>query len=216
MSWPLYLTFVAGCIALVMSPGPDLIFVLSRGLTFGPRGGVIAASSILLGLLTHTSITLLGLAAILTASPMAFQALKWLGVAYLLFLSYQIIRSEGALPPASGGGVRGRESVNERVPVKRIIRQGYLINILNPGALLTFTAYIPQFVPADTDHHLRVLLLLAVTLVLIAFLWFCLAGTFAGAFNRFIQESPRIERLMRICFGSLLLILALGLAFKIH
>lgn len=205
MTLAVYLACMLGAGALVLSPGPDFIFSLSRGLVHGWRGGVTAASGIALGLMTHTLVALLGVSALLAASPSAFGVLKVLGAVYLVYLSLRMLTGRDLQFPA---GMESSLGTPVALPYLKILRQGYTVNVLNPGAALTLAAYFPPFIPQDSEHKQALFLLLAGSLVAMAFVWFSLAGTFAGAFTGFLRAHPRVLRGVRLLFGSILLALA--------
>lgn len=158
-AWPVFLSFVAAGLALNIVPGADMTFVIASAARGGRRDGMIAALGIGAGALVHIVAAVLGLSAILASSQAAFEAIKWLGAAYLLWLAISLLRSGDARdgqkrPPASPW---------------RLFRAAMLVNILNPKVALFFLAFLPQFVdPAAQAPALQILCL---------GLWFDFAGT---------------------------------------
>ncbi|HTU11039.1 MAG TPA: LysE family translocator [Allosphingosinicella sp.] len=158
-AWPVFLSFVAAGLALNIVPGADMTFIIASAARGGRRDGVIAALGVGAGALVHIVAAVLGLSAILASSPAAFEAIKWLGAAWLLWLAVSLLRSGGA----AADGPRPPQSS------WRLFRAAMLVNILNPKVALFFLAFLPQFVdPAAAAPALQILCL---------GLWFDLAGT---------------------------------------
>lgn len=130
------LTFVPAALALNLTPGADMMFTLAQGLKAGPRAGLAANAGIAVGGMIHTLVAGLGLGALVAAHPMAFDVIRWAGVAYLLFLALQVLR---AGPLQTGGRVTPR-------PVARVFLDGMMVNLLNPKVILFILAFLPQFV----------------------------------------------------------------------
>lgn len=198
-----FIVFVLGALALVASPGPDFLYVLSRGIAQGPKAGVLSAFGISLGLLAHTTLATLGLTVLLQTSFVAFQIVKFAGAIYLVYLGVKMLRSEGF----SG------QSERPALKTSAIVRQAMLTNVFNPKAALTFLAFLPQFVkPGHGSTSLQVLIL-GITLVLLALAWFSLVGTFAGAIGAWLQQRPRFSGWVQRLTGSVLIALGVRLAF---
>ncbi|NUR12589.1 MAG: LysE family translocator, partial [Bradyrhizobium sp.] len=132
MSWSFLLT----SLIVVASPGTGVLYTLAAALTRGSRASLAAAFGCTLGIVPHICAAMLGLAAVLHTSALAFAALKWGGVLYLLYMSWQALRETGAL------AVEGK--IEER-SIGRVIVTGFLINILNPKLSIFFLAFLPQF-----------------------------------------------------------------------
>src|SRR3954466_11441414 len=141
MSW----SFVITSLIVIVSPGTGVLYTLAAALTRGSRMSVAAAFGCTLGIVPHLAAAMLGLAAVLHTSALAFAALKWLGVAYLLYMAWQALRQRGAL------------AVDDRVDARsagKVIVTGFLINILNPKLSIFFLAFLPQFIAVDEGHPL--------------------------------------------------------------
>jgi len=158
--WPVFLSFVAAGLALNIVPGADMTFIIASAARGGRRAGMIASLGVGAGALVHILAAVLGLSAILASSQAAYDAIKWAGAAYLLWLAVSLLRTraapaqDGAPPPAPGW---------------RLFRAAMLVNILNPKVALFFLAFLPQFVdPAAAVPALQILCL---------GLWFDFAGT---------------------------------------
>src|ERR1700675_2488591 len=137
--------FLLTSLIVVVSPGTGVLYTLAAGLSRGSRASVVAAFGCTLGIVPHMAAAIMGLAALLHTSALAFQTLKYLGVAYLLYMAWTALREKGALKverkvgPPSGFGV---------------IISGFLVNILNPKLSIYFFAFLPQFVSASEPHPL--------------------------------------------------------------
>ena len=126
---------------VILLPGTGVIYTLAYGLGKGWRASVLAALGCTFGIVPHIAASIAGLAALLHASALAFQVVKYLGVAYLFYMAWGVLRDDGVLEVSERGG---------SVPAHRIVINGFLINILNPKLSLFFLAFLPQFVPANT------------------------------------------------------------------
>ena len=158
--WPLFLSFVVAGLALNIVPGADMTFVIAAAARGGRRDGTIAALGIGAGTLFHILAAVLGLSAILASSQTAFNLIKWIGAAYLLWIAFSLLRSGGSADDGAGAPA---------VSGLRLLRAAMLVNILNPKVALFFLAFLPQFVdPAAALPTLQILCL---------GLWFDLVGT---------------------------------------
>jgi threonine/homoserine/homoserine lactone efflux protein len=130
------LAFIPAALALNLTPGADMMFTLAQGLKAGPRAGLAANAGIAAGGMVHTAVAGLGLGALVAAHPVAFDAIRWAGVAYLLYLAVQSLRG-GALDVDAAVAVR---------PLGRVFLDGMMVNLLNPKVILFILAFLPQFV----------------------------------------------------------------------
>lgn len=146
----LFLAFLVAAWVLILTPGPDMLFVIGQTLAGGPRRGWAAMFGIVTGALVHIILAASGVAALIAASPMLFDALRLAGAAYLLWLAF------GALRAAARGGAR----LEPAAPARAAFRDGLLTNLTNPKVILFFLAFLPQFVdPARSPPWLQMLLL---------------------------------------------------------
>src|SRR5215213_3999373 len=129
--------FLVTSLIVVASPGTGVLYTLAAGLSRGPRASLVAAFGCTLGIVPHMAAAILGLAALLHTSALAFQTLKYLGVAYLLYMAWSALREHGALAVESEVGARS---------AARVIASAIAINILNPKLSIFFLAFLPQFV----------------------------------------------------------------------
>ena len=156
-----YLLFVAGSVLLVVTPGPDMAYLLARCVAQGRKAGIVAALGFNVGGYLHLTAALLGLSAMLAASPRAFTAVKWLGAGYLIYLGVRAVIA--TRPEAVVGAV---EHDHRRLRV--IFWQAFLSDALNPKVGVFFLAFLPQFVDRDGDGRTVQMLLLGVTVCMIA------------------------------------------------
>src|ERR1700759_677812 len=139
------LSFLLTSLIVVVSPGTGVLYTLAVALTRGSRASVAAAFGCTLGILPHMLAAMLGLAAVLHTSALAFSALKWCGVVYLLYMAWQTLGERGAL------AVDGRM---DEAKQRRLIVTGFLINTPNPKLSIFFLAFLPQFIAASEPHPL--------------------------------------------------------------
>lgn len=190
---------------VILLPGTGVLYTLAFGLSRGWRASLVAAFGCTLGIVPHIAASIAGLAAILHTSAVAFQTLKYLGVAYLFFMAWGVLRDSGAL------------QLSERdasIPARRIIVNGFLLNILNPKLSLFFLAFLPQFVPADIAHPTSHMLGLAGIFMLLTFIVFAIYGAFAAATRQYVVARPRVLLWLRRCFAGAFGLLGLRLAFS--
>ncbi|SHN69259.1 LysE family translocator [Bradyrhizobium erythrophlei] len=200
MSWAFLLT----SLIVVVSPGTGVLYTLAAGLKGGARTAVAASIGCTLGILPAMMAAMVGLAAVLHASALAFAALKWLGVGYLLYMAWQSLREEGALSvDASKSG-----------PAEaRVIVRGFLINILNPKLSIFFLAFLPQFISADEVHPLARMLELSTTFMVMTFVVFVLYGLFAAGVRDHVVSRPTVLAWLRRAFAGGFALLGVKLAF---
>jgi threonine/homoserine/homoserine lactone efflux protein len=199
--------FLLTSLIVVLMPGTGVIYTLSCGLLQGRLASVAAAFGCTLGILPHMAASMLGLAALLHASALAFQAVKFAGVAYLLYLAWGMWRA-GSAP------VAGPEA-GQRVPggLARVAVRGILINILNPKLSIFFLAFLPQFTPADATDPLWSMAGHSAVFMLMTFAVFVLYGTFAALARERGISSPRAMRWLSRSFAGLFAALGVRLAF---
>jgi len=188
------LSFVVTSLIVIASPGTGVLYTLAAALTRGSRMSVAAAFGCTLGIVPHLAAAMLGLAAVLHTSALAFATLKWLGVAYLLYMAWQALRQRGAL------------AVDDRVDARsaaKVIVTGFLINILNPKLSIFFLAFLPQFIAAGEAHPLLLMLELGIAFMAMTFAVFVLYGLFAASVrDRIISRPAAMTWLRRIFAGG--------------
>lgn len=200
----LSLNFLVTCLIVVLIPGTGVIFTISTGLTAGKRASVSAALGCTAGIIPHLLASILGLSALLHTSALAFEALKYAGAAYLLYLAYATWRDRSAFAMNDTPAVSTARS---------LVIRGVLLNILNPKLTIFFLAFLPQFVtPGSTAPALQMLVLSSVFMAM-TFAVFVLYGLLANVFRRAVIESPRVQNWLRRSFAAAFAGLGLNLAF---
>jgi threonine/homoserine/homoserine lactone efflux protein len=196
--------FLVTSLIIIVSPGTGVLYTLATGLSRGSRASVVAAFGCTLGIVPHMAAAMMGLAALLHASALAFQTLKYLGVAYLLYMAWSALRERGAL--------KVEEDVRA-LSATQVIVSAILINILNPKLSIFFFAFLPQFVSAHEPHPLSRMLELSTVFMVLTFAVFVVYGLFAAAVRRHIISRPRILIWMRRTFAAAFVVLGAKLAF---
>jgi threonine/homoserine/homoserine lactone efflux protein len=185
--------FLITSLVVIVSPGTGVLYTLAAGLSRGARASVVAAFGCTLGIVPHMAAAIFGLAALLHTSALAFQAFKWLGVAYLLYMAWSAWRERGTL--------RVEENIGARSALKVTV-EAILINILNPKLSIFFFAFLPQFVSADEAHPLAHMAGLSAVFMLLTFVVFVGYGLFASAVRRHVISRPRVLTWMRRTFAA--------------
>jgi threonine/homoserine/homoserine lactone efflux protein len=195
--------FLLTTLVIVATPGTGVLYTLAAGLSRGARASVVAAVGCTLGIVPHMLAAITGLAALLHTSALAFQVLKYLGVAYLLYMAWGTLRDRTAL------------SVDHAParPAARVIGSGILINILNPKLTIFFFAFLPQFVSAGTPGSVIRMVGLSAVFMLLTLVVFSVYGIFASAVRRHVIARPRVVAWMRRTFAATFVALGARLAF---
>jgi threonine/homoserine/homoserine lactone efflux protein len=197
--------FLITSLIVVLIPGTGVLFTISIGLTQGKRASVFAALGCTAGIVPHLLATILGLAALLHTSALAFQTLKYAGVAYLLYIAYATWKDTAALEA-------------DTTPLKStpwsLISKAVFLNILNPKLTIFFLAFLPQFVNQTATSPLGQLLVLSAIFMAMTFVVFVAYGFLAHAFRTAVIESPRVQTLIRRSFAAAFAGLAADLAIS--
>jgi len=199
------LEFLITSFIVVVSPGTGVLYTLAAGLSRGARASVVAAFGCTIGIVPHMAAAIMGLAALLHTSALAFQVFKYLGVAYLLYMAWSTLRERGAL--------RVEKEVGARSAVQVTVT-GILINILNPKLSIFFLAFLPQFISVDESHPLSRMLILSGVFMLMTFVVFIGYGLFAASIRDRIISRPRVLTWMRRTFAAAFVALGAKLAFS--
>jgi len=195
--------FLATTIIVVATPGTGVLYNLSAGLSRGRQASVLAAAGCTLGIVPHVLATITGLAALMHTSALAFGILKYLGVAYLLYLAWATLRDKEAIAVRADAAPR---------PAGRVITSGILINLLNPKLTIFFVALLPQFVPAGEPDSLARMVELSAVFMLVTFVVFTGYGIFAAAVRNHLVSQPQIMTWIRRAFAGSFLALGARLA----
>jgi threonine/homoserine/homoserine lactone efflux protein len=202
---PQLLMFIAAGWLLNLTPGPDVLYIVSSALRSGVRAGLVAALGIVSGCFVHVFAAALGVGALLATSATAFTALKWIGAAYLMWMGIQLLFAKGG-----GSSIVPADAARARQPadLRRIYRRGFLTNVLNPKVALFFLAFVPQFIAPGTPDKVAAFLLLGLLFNLnslpINFGYAWLAGWASrrvGAVQRALHGMDRAAGVMFVGFG---------------
>ncbi len=196
--------FLVTSFIVVVSPGTGVLYTLAAGLSRGSRASVVAAFGCTIGIVPHMAAAIMGLAALLHTSALAFQIFKYLGVAYLLYMAWSTLQERGAL--------RIEREVGARSAVQVTVT-GILINILNPKLSIFFLAFLPQFVSAGEPNPLARMLALSAVFMLMTFVVFVGYGLFAASIRDHVISRPRVLTWMRRAFAGAFAALGGRLAF---
>lgn len=195
--------FLVTSLVVVLIPGTGVIYTISNGLFLGWRASIAAASGCTAGIIPHLTASILGLSAILHTSALAFQGIKYAGVAYLLYLAWGMWRETGALQFDSKPSKKG---------LWQIIRRGFLINILNPKLSIFFLAFLPLFVDADSTSPTLHMVMLSAIFMAMTFVIFILYGISANGVRRYFASSPQFIVWLQRTFAATFAALGIKLA----
>ena len=185
--------FLVTSLIVVLVPGTGVLYTVSTGLAQGRTASVYAALGCTAGILPHLLATVLGLAAVMHTSALAFQLLKYAGVAYLLYVAFATWRDRSAF--AVDGSVT-------RASAPGLVVKAFLLNILNPKLTIFFLAFLPQFVDPGASRPLLQLLALSAVFMLMTFMVFVVYGFAAHAFRQRVIGSERVQRWLRYGFAA--------------
>ena len=197
--------FLVTSLIVVISPGTGVLYTLATGLSRGSRASVVAAFGCTIGIVPHMAAAIMGLAALLHTSALAFQVFKYLGVAYLLFMAWNTLREHGTL--------RVEKEVGARSAVQVTVT-AILINILNPKLSIFFLAFLPQFISAGEPEPLSRMLELSAVFMLMTFVVFVGYGLFAASIRDHVISRPRVLTWMRRSFAAAFAALGAKLALS--
>ncbi|WP_407358793.1 LysE family translocator [Microbacterium sp. LTA6] len=199
------IAFLITTLVVVATPGTGAVYSIAAGLSRGTKAGIVAAFGCTLGVIPHMVAAITGLAAILNASAVAFETIKWLGVAYLLFLAWQTLRDKSAI-----------QVDEDAAPVSfwRVIRTAVLINLLNPKLTIFFFAFLPQFVPAGAANGTWQMVGLSLVFMALTFIVFAIYGVFAATMRAQVISRPKVMTWLRRTFAATYVLLAGRLAIE--
>ena len=198
------LAFLFTSLIIVIAPGAGVLYTLATGLAHGRRASVIAAFGCTIGIVPHTAAAIMGVAALLHASALAFQSFKILGIACLLYMAWNALREHGAL------NVEKQEAARSSL---QVIATAILVNILNPKLSIFFLAFLPQFISASEPNPLPLMLELSGVFMLMTFVVFVGYGLFAASVRDHIIARPRVLKWIRSTFAGAFVLLGAKLAF---
>jgi threonine/homoserine/homoserine lactone efflux protein len=197
--------FVSGAAILLIIPGPAVTYVVSRSIGHGRSAGLVSALGIVVGTLFHVAAATLGLSALLASSAAAFQFVKYVGAAYLVYLGIRTLRS---------GDAEFLQATSEERRLVRLFGQGVLVNLLNPKTALFFLAFLPQFVDPSRGHATLQILELGVLFALMGWCSDSIWAVAAGSAAELLRRNMRLRRAQRNVSGGALVALGLASAFS--
>ncbi|MCI9859150.1 LysE family translocator [Microbacterium proteolyticum] len=199
------IAFLLTTLIVVATPGTGAVYSIAAGLSRGTKAGIIAAFGCTLGVIPHMVAAITGLAAILNASAIAFQTIKWLGVAYLLYLAWQTFRDKSPIDV---------DASSAPVSFWRVIRTAVLINLLNPKLTIFFFAFLPQFVPVGEANGMWHMVWLSLVFMALTFVVFAIYGVFAATMRSHVITRPRVMAWLRRTFAATYVLLGGRLALE--
>lgn len=179
------ISFLLAAVLLTLAPGPDILFLLAVSIANGSKSGIALAGGLSSGVLFHTTLVIIGVAALLQSSPTAMTAMRYIGACYLLYLAYGAFKSEAVIK------ADGTTEMPKQAPFA-LFRRGLLMNILNPKVLLFFLAFLPQFVNYQKGNVSLQIATLGTTFAIQAFCIFSLVATGAALLRRWLPQHPKV------------------------
>jgi threonine/homoserine/homoserine lactone efflux protein len=202
ISW---LLFLVASLVVIVTPGQDMILVMSRSIGQGPRAGIATAAGVSVGLVGHTVLATLGLGALLHASELLFQVLKLAGAAYLVYLGVHLLRAATPQPHFYPTATRS---------LPRLFLEGSLSNLSNPKVVLFYFAFLPQFVSASAPQPTLPLFILGIAFAALTFVVKGPIGYGAGALSAWLRARPAVVAWVNRTSGAVLIGLGARLAFE--
>ena len=200
-----WLLFIVASVVLIVTPGQDMILVMSRSIAQGPGAGVATAAGVSVGLIGHTVLATLGLGAILRTSEWLFLALKLVGAAYLIYLGVQLLRTRGHDFQAAASAPRS---------LWRLFFDGAFSNVSNPKIAVFYFAFLPQFVFPGATHPTLSVFVLGLVFAGLTFLVKGPVGLGAGLLSSWLRSRPQVLTWLYRTSGMVLLGLGIKLAFE--
>jgi threonine/homoserine/homoserine lactone efflux protein len=198
------LMFAGAALLMVLTPGPNMIYVISRSICQGRRAGVISLFGVIAGFLVHVFAAAVGCTALFMKIPLAYEALKWAGAAYLLYLAWQAVK------PGARSPFEARDLPID--PPRRLLLMGFLTNLLNPKIAMFYLSIFPQFVSPEHGSVFAQSIELGLTQIAVSFTVNLCIALSAASLAAWFARSPRWLVLQRYVMGTVLAGLALRLA----
>ncbi|RKZ68142.1 MAG: LysE family translocator [Gammaproteobacteria bacterium] len=198
--------YIVTSLVIILTPGQDLVLVLSRGITLGSKGGVVTAAGVSAGLVGHTILTSVGLGALLMASDLIFSIIRYIGAAYLIYLGFKLLTSKDQKLELHNSG--------RIVSSKDLFTSGALSNISNPKVTIFYFAYLPQFISTDVSNPTTYLFTLGITFALLTLIVKVPIGYLAGKFSKFLRQRPTVLKWLDRTSGTILVALGIKLALE--
>lgn len=197
--------FIMTSVVIILTPGQDMILVMSRSLAQGQKAGVVTALGVSVGLMGHTILATLGLGALLMASDWLFNIIKILGAAYLIYIGYQLLTTKNHTLQTQD---------LESISYKKMFFQGALSNISNPKITIFYFSYLPQFIVPNGGSEALQLFILGTTFALITFTLKAPIGLVSGLLAFWIKTRPIVLNYIHKTSGAILVLLGIKLALS--
>ncbi len=195
--------FLGASWALILAPGPDMLYVITRGMAYGRKAGIVSAVGVVCGILVHTTAVALGITLILQTSAFAFLIIKYLGAIYLIYLGFKAWREKNAF---------SLQTSTSDVSSRTLFWQGILSNVLNPKIAIFFLAFLPQFVDKGSSQVPLQMAILGLTFACFGLCFLVGVGYSAGAIERLLTSRPRYAQFSQRFAGGILIGLGIRLA----
>ena len=197
--------FLTASILLTLAPGPDILYLLTKSLSDGTKAGIILACGLVSGIIFHTTLVMVGVAALIKSSATAMLLLKIFGAAYLLFLAF------GAFKSARANKKISLSRADKKFSSAALYKRGVLMNVLNPKVLLFFLAFLPQFVKVSSSGASLTILFLGVVFAVQALIIFSIVAIFAGRVRNLLLRKKNIGRILNFVEAAVLALIAVTL-----
>ena len=198
-----FVLFIGVSWALILAPGPDMLYVITRGVTQGRRAGMLSAVGVICGILVHTTAAAFGLTIILQTSAVAFLLVKYLGAVYLIYLGIRSWRDKSTLH---------LQHSSISVSFHKIFWQGVLSNVLNPKIAIFFLAFLPQFIDKTSSHVTLQMVTLGLTFACFGLCFLLVVGYSSGTIGSWLTRRPHYAQFLQRLAGSILIGLGIRLA----
>ncbi|RXJ68591.1 threonine transporter RhtB [Halarcobacter ebronensis] len=198
--------FIIASFLLCLAPGPDNIYVLTQGITKGKKAAIITTLGLSTGIIIHTSAAAFGISIIFKTSELAFNIVKYLGAAYLLYIAYQAFKYRDE-------PLNLDVKTHEKGHLKKLYVKGFFMNVLNPKVSIFFLAFLPQFVSAQNGNIPLQMILLGIIFMILTIVTFSVIGVAGNILSSRLIQKPKIVKYMNIMTSFILGGLALKLAF---
>lgn len=209
LDWSRLSLFISVALLLVFMPGPNTLYIIARSIQQGRRAGIVSSLGVQVGSLLHIAAAALGLSALLLSSALAFNAVKYAGAAYLIYLGVKTLLTKEKVGPTRAG---------QKARLSRVFYQGVVVNLLNPKTALFFFAFLPQFIDPARGRVAVQIILLGSVLVLLGTLSDMVYALAAGSVGNWLRGNLKFLRAQRVFAGSVYIglgaVTALGVAHK--
>lgn len=196
--------FLFAILVICVTPGPDMLYILATSLSQGVRAGLVASIGMSLGMLVHTALVSVGLAALMTTTPVLYDVIRYAGAIYLVYIGIRSWRDSSSATEVEDRPV---------VPLRTVLWRATMTNLLNPKIVLFYLAFLPQFVDPDRGQPGLQLLVLGLLFVIVGLLVDSAIAVAAGRLGEWLQRRHRVDRLLNRIAGTVFMALAVRLVF---